>query len=96
MLFNQQTGIRFLTPLSNRVGTAVGGVPEIIMEGETGWLVPPQDAETLTATLLSALADRTRLESMGSNATRFAKDFDLPLIAGRFLSLFQNATSYTY
>ncbi len=72
------------------VGTAVGGVPEIIVEGETGWLVPLQDTKALTATLLSALADRTRLESMGRHATRFAQDFDLPLIASRFLSLFQN------
>ena len=29
------------------VGTAVGGVPEVIVDGETGLIVPPKDAPAL-------------------------------------------------
>jgi glycosyltransferase involved in cell wall biosynthesis len=38
------------------VATAVGGTPELVIPGETGWLVPPQDPEAL------ALASQKMLE----------------------------------
>ena len=39
------------------VGTAVGGVPELVRDGENGWLVPSADAAGLAAALSAALAD---------------------------------------
>ena len=38
------------------VATAVGGVPELVLDGETGLLTPPDDAQALAAAL-AALAD---------------------------------------
>lgn len=37
------------------VATAVGGVPEIVADGVTGWLVPPRDPEALAAAVERAL-----------------------------------------
>jgi glycosyltransferase involved in cell wall biosynthesis len=38
------------------VATRVGGIPDIIVHGETGILVPPQDTGALTSGILEALA----------------------------------------
>jgi glycosyltransferase involved in cell wall biosynthesis len=38
------------------VATRVGGIPEVVDEGETGWLAAPDDVESLSAALIDALA----------------------------------------
>ena len=42
------------------VSTAVGGVVDLITDGETGWLVPSGDAPALTAALDASLEDAAR------------------------------------
>jgi glycosyltransferase involved in cell wall biosynthesis len=39
------------------VATAVGGIPEVIQAGVTGWLVPPGDPKALGQAILEALED---------------------------------------
>ncbi len=56
------------------VATAVGGIPGIIDEGETGFLVPPDDEVALTRALAPLLADRGRLAVMGTRACTVARD----------------------
>lgn len=41
------------------VGTRVGGIPDVIADGVTGLLVPPQDPQALSVALLRMLQDRT-------------------------------------
>jgi len=36
------------------VASAVGGTPTVVREGETGWLVPPEDPESLARALVEA------------------------------------------
>jgi glycosyltransferase involved in cell wall biosynthesis len=50
------------------VGTSVGGVPEVIVPGETGFIVPPQNPAALAAALRTLLNDsdlRTRMGEAG-------------------------------
>ena len=42
------------------VATAVGGVPEVIRDGETGWLVPPAQPQALGRAIIEVLDDRER------------------------------------
>lgn len=44
------------------VASAVSGIPEVVIDGETGWLVPPVDPPALSAALTEALenGDETR------------------------------------
>lgn len=52
------------------VASAVGGVPELIRDGETGILVPAQDAESLAAALRRVVDDPVAARAMGRNARR--------------------------
>ena len=47
------------------IGCAVGGVPEVIKDGETGILVPPQGPHRLAIEIISLLKDPTRRLKMG-------------------------------
>ena len=38
------------------VATAVGGTPDVVRDGETGWLVPPEDPPALADAIVSALS----------------------------------------
>jgi glycosyltransferase involved in cell wall biosynthesis len=48
------------------VATEVGGVPEVVRPGKTGWLVPPGDRQALAAALAEALADPDRADRYGA------------------------------
>lgn len=59
---------------------------EIIVPGETGWLVEADDVEGLAATLIEALSDRERLRAMGRAARRRSLAiFNWELVAKRIL-----------
>ena len=47
------------------VATDAGGVPEIVVDGDTGLLVPPEDAEVLALAIEELMANRERVEEMG-------------------------------
>jgi glycosyltransferase involved in cell wall biosynthesis len=50
------------------VATAVGGVPELIRDGETGLLVPPRDPDALAGGLRRLLADPELARRLGQQA----------------------------
>ena len=52
------------------VCTAVGGIPEMINHGESGYLVPPKDPQQLADRLLNLLSDPQAARRMGRAARR--------------------------
>ena len=50
------------------IATAVGGVPELIEDGETGYLAPVGDVETMARKAISVLSDEAKLRAMGKQA----------------------------
>jgi D-inositol-3-phosphate glycosyltransferase len=50
------------------LATSVGGLPELVDEGKTGFLVPPDDVPALAGALVSAAADPKRLRLLGTTA----------------------------
>ncbi|MBI4364105.1 MAG: glycosyltransferase [Candidatus Latescibacteria bacterium] len=48
------------------VATAVGGTPDIVEEGGTAWLVPPEDPEALADRILWLLEDPGEAQRMGA------------------------------
>jgi glycosyltransferase involved in cell wall biosynthesis len=56
------------------VATRVGGVAEMIDEGENGHVVPPRDPEALAAALLDVISDRERSHAMGRRSRAIVEE----------------------
>ncbi len=64
------------------IGTAQNAMPDVIADGETGWLVPPGDVSALGQALVTGLRDRERLYEMGLLGRRHALEhFTWPCVA---------------
>ncbi len=59
------------------VVTAVGGLPEVIQDGENGLLVPAENPRALADGIIAALLDPALRERLGQAARRRAADFDI-------------------
>jgi glycosyltransferase involved in cell wall biosynthesis len=65
--------------------TRVGGLPELVVPGRTGWLVPPGDAPALAAALSQALGDADAREALGRTGRDIAlADFSLQAMTRRY------------
>jgi starch synthase len=88
------------------VGTATGGIPEVVVDGETGWLVPieqlqdgtgtPVDPDRfvadLAATLVDAVSDPARARRLGENGRRRAVEhFSWDAVADRTVDVYRAA-----
>jgi glycosyltransferase involved in cell wall biosynthesis len=56
------------------VATKVGGVPEAVVDGETGVLVPPFDAERLAEACIGLIRDSNRRRQLGKVGRKFVLD----------------------
>jgi glycogen(starch) synthase len=71
------------------VASAVGGIPDTVIPGETGWLVPPDDAAALGEAIVDAL-DRpdTVLRMIGEAArARIVERYSLDHVVDELLAL---------
>jgi glycosyltransferase involved in cell wall biosynthesis len=60
------------------VASRVSAIPEIVVEGETGLLVPPRDVDALAAALIALLRDQQRATEMGRRGrVRLEQEFTL-------------------
>ncbi|HEV2350219.1 MAG TPA: glycosyltransferase family 4 protein [Terriglobia bacterium] len=71
------------------VASQVGGLPEIVEEGETGWLVPPGSAQALADAIVRAASDPVRLREMGIKARQRAAQFSSTLMVERTEKLYE-------
>lgn len=76
------------------VSSDVGGVSEVIQDGETGRLFKSRDIVALTEIMLTAVADPLSSQMMADKARQFAlKNFSLEAILNDYLSLYRGRTS---
>lgn len=71
------------------IATRVDGIPDAVVDGETGLLVPPDDADALGRALARVLDDPAWAERLGAaGAARARARFAWPIIADRYLDVF--------
>ncbi len=72
------------------VATNVGGLPDLIEDGKTGWLVPPRNPEALARAMLDALQNREearRRTAQGQQRARFL--FDVERIGREVVGIYE-------
>ena len=73
------------------IATNVGGIPEIVKQGENGLLVRPNDPSELAKTILYMLRNRERAKRMSKQGAKYiAENFDLDIIAGELEVLYED------
>lgn len=74
------------------VATPVGGIVDLVVEGETGFLVPVGDVERLAAAITALVRDPGRRLQMGANGrARVERHFNAAVNAPRILQVMKDA-----
>jgi glycosyltransferase involved in cell wall biosynthesis len=71
------------------VASRVGGLPEVVEEARTGWLIEPASPAALAQAILSAASDRARLEQCGLNGRARARQFSVDIMVKRTEALYR-------
>jgi N-acetyl-alpha-D-glucosaminyl L-malate synthase BshA len=89
---SESFGLAALEAMACRVpviATAVGGLPEVVVDGESGVLLPVGDADAMAEAALSLLQNPERLEAFRAAARRRAEDeFEESRIVHRYRDLY--------
>ncbi|MEP0763639.1 MAG: glycosyltransferase family 4 protein, partial [Chloroflexota bacterium] len=87
-------GLVFLEAMAHRlpvISTTVSAIPETVVDGETGWLVPPRDADALAGALRAALTDPVARRARGANGrARLEAEFTVEAMVERTLAVYRS------
>ena len=73
------------------VACDAGGLPEAVADGETGLLVPPDDADALQQVIRTLLDDETLRERLGeAGRKRMQNEFSIATMAARHVALYES------
>lgn len=76
------------------IGTNVGGIPDIIIDGKTGLLVPQKDSAALADAIKTLAEDKMLCGKLTENAQKHLKDnFSWEVITEKFFEIYSKATS---
>lgn len=86
------TGLESMATALPLVGTRVGGIPDLIDEGETGLLVPARDPGAMAQAIARLLTDADVRKRMGRNGrAKVERAFTWEVIARRTLEVYRAA-----
>ncbi len=77
------------------VATKVGGIPDIVADGETGLLIPPDDSSAAAAALTCLLADTDKRQRFAQAGMAHAKQYDWSVIAQRYAQVYDDLLART-
>ena len=72
------------------IATSVGSLPEVVDDGVTGVLIPPQSVDALASALVDLARDAPRRESLGlAGEMRARRDFPLDVMVSRTIAVYE-------
>ena len=77
------------------IASRIGGLTDIVIDGETGLLIPPGDAAACTQAMKRLLDDKSLHERMSQNALRRAEDFRASVVIPRVEAVYRKLTNMT-
>jgi glycosyltransferase involved in cell wall biosynthesis len=72
------------------VATRVGGIPEVVVDGDNGLLVAPDSADELGRAILALYRDRARLAAMGERSRTRAEAYTPARMTERYLEVYRS------
>jgi glycosyltransferase involved in cell wall biosynthesis len=75
------------------IGTSVPGLEDLIEEGKTGWLVPPESPVALAQALRQVLSSPQLSRGLSEVVRQKVRDFSWPVVARRHLQLYETLLS---
>lgn len=75
------------------IGSYSGGVPEAVIDGETGFLVPENDVQATAAAILKLLRDPALAARLGAAGRKHSLGFSATAGANKVLEFFNHQTS---
>ena len=76
------------------ISTNVGGLPEVNINGESGYLFELGDVEGMAQKSIALLNDEHKLESMKDNALNLAKRFDIDAVVNQYIAIYKAALGH--
>ena len=87
-------GTSFLEAMAMKkpvIGTKVGGVPEVVKDGVTGILVPPEEPLKLADAIITLLKDRELMRKMGEEGRRIVeKGYSVDVMNKRMFEFYES------
>ena len=71
------------------VASRVGGLPEVVRDGETGYLIDPSDIDGYAEAAVRILSDDERWARFRKNAVKRSQDFSADLVVPRYEALYR-------
>ena len=71
------------------VGAISGGIPEVVLDGETGYLVARRDSVALAQAILKLIQTPKLRRQLGSAAKAHSKNFDIEITVRKNIDLYQ-------
>lgn len=76
------------------VASAVGGVPEVIADGSTGFLVQPEDSRAIETAIIRLIRDEKLRREMGQNGRELVeRDYSTDKMTEKVLLLYKSLTA---
>jgi glycosyltransferase involved in cell wall biosynthesis len=75
------------------VASRVGGIPDLVRHGETGYLVPPADEKALADGIKKLLDDPAKAKQMGLRGQEHCRKFSLEAMIEKLDNLYSNLTT---
>ncbi|MFQ5813182.1 MAG: glycosyltransferase family 4 protein [Anaerolineae bacterium] len=76
------------------VGTKVGGIPEVIKHGETGFLVPPKDSKGLAEAIIQVLRNPEEAASLGERGRELvSREFNVETMVQKVAAVYAEVLS---
>jgi glycosyltransferase involved in cell wall biosynthesis len=76
------------------VATRIGGIPDLVADGETGLLVRPSEAEALASAVSRLLADPAQAERLGAAGLERSRLFSAEAVVPRFEAAYREVISF--
>ncbi len=71
------------------VASDIGGIPDLVVHGINGFLVPPGDVGSLSATIINLIERPDKMREMGDNGKKRAPDFSADAMVKKIDKLYE-------